>query len=96
MNLPLTSMKLERHFYSSGLHVNEVLHKKSILFLGERCKPTNYSYNKDPIGRRNGYQPPANMQELIKKTIEGVKGKVSKDLVMQNKCLTEAVVQEGK
>uniref|UniRef100_A0A8D8WXL1 UPF0769 protein C21orf59 homolog n=1 Tax=Cacopsylla melanoneura TaxID=428564 RepID=A0A8D8WXL1_9HEMI len=62
---------------------------------GEQCKPTGYIFNKDPIGRRNGYQPPVNMQELIKKTIEEVRQKISKDLVSKNLCLTEAVVQES-
>ncbi|XP_026679648.1 cilia- and flagella-associated protein 298 isoform X2 [Diaphorina citri] len=63
---------------------------------GERCKPSGYIENKDPIGRRNGYQPPIKMQDLIKTTIEEVKNKISKTLVERNQCLTEAVVQEGK
>ncbi|KAL1458978.1 hypothetical protein WDU94_010997 [Cyamophila willieti] len=62
---------------------------------GEHCKPTEYIFNKDPIGRRNGYQPPDKMQELIKKTIEEVRQNISKDLVTKNQCLTEAVVQES-
>ncbi|KAI5739757.1 hypothetical protein M8J77_023137 [Diaphorina citri] len=62
---------------------------------GERCKPSGYIENKDPIGRRNGYQPPIKMQDLIKTTIEEVKNKISKTLVERNQCLTEAVVQEA-
>lgn len=62
---------------------------------GERCKPSGYVINPDPIGRRNGYQPPLKMQELIKNTVQEVRDKIGKNLVTMNQCLTDAVVQEG-
>lgn len=52
-------------------------------------------YNKDPIGRRNGRQPTAKMQEILKKAIEDVKIMVSKKLVEKNECLTIKQVQNA-
>ncbi|RZF43552.1 hypothetical protein LSTR_LSTR012832 [Laodelphax striatellus] len=46
---------------------------------GERCEPSGGStFNKDPMGRRNGKQPKENMQELIKNSLADVKEMLSK------------------
>lgn len=46
---------------------------------GEKCIPSGgWTFNKDPMGRRNGRQPSEKMQEVITKTIEEAKTIISK------------------
>ena len=46
---------------------------------GEKCVPSGgWSFNKDPIGRRNGKQPNEHMQDVITRTIEEAKAMISK------------------
>lgn len=54
-----------------------------------------WSYNRDPIGRRNGRQPCAAMQHILRKAINDAKELVSKKLVDANKSLTIKHVQEA-
>jgi hypothetical protein len=51
--------------------------------------------SQDPIGRRNGRQPLANMQTILQNAIETAKGMVNKNLVPANKPLTQKIVQEA-
>lgn len=54
-----------------------------------------WTYNRDPIGRRNGRQPCAAMQDILRKSINDAKELVSKKLVEANKALTIKQVQEA-
>lgn len=54
-----------------------------------------WTYNRDPVGRRNGRQPQEKMQELLLKTVNEVKGMVSKKMVDENKPLTLKQVQNA-
>ncbi|KAK6641319.1 hypothetical protein RUM44_013028 [Polyplax serrata] len=61
---------------------------------GEKCVPSGgWTFNKDPIGRRNGHQPKEAMQNVINKTMEEVKALISKKLVQTETCLTLKMVQ---
>lgn len=63
---------------------------------GEKCIPSGgYIFNKDPIGRRNGRQPQANMQEVLKKAIEEARSMVDHKLVTHFKSLTLKKVGEA-
>nr|CAH7739812.1 unnamed protein product [Callosobruchus chinensis] len=63
---------------------------------GDRCIPSGgYTYEKDPIGRRNGKQPKKAMQDVLTNAIKEAKEMISKKLVLQGKCLTIKVVQEA-
>uniref|UniRef100_A0A0A9YT76 Uncharacterized protein C21orf59 n=2 Tax=Lygus hesperus TaxID=30085 RepID=A0A0A9YT76_LYGHE len=62
---------------------------------GETCVPSGgWTLNKDPVGRRNGKQPTQEMQNVITKTIEEAKARVSKKKVEANQCLTHKAIQE--
>lgn len=54
-----------------------------------------WTYNRDPIGRRNGRQPCAAMQDVLRKSINDAKELVSKKLVEANKALAIKQVQEA-
>lgn len=46
---------------------------------GEQCVPSGgWTLNKDPVGRRNGKQPSAELQNVITKTIDEARTRVSK------------------
>ncbi|CAH1108193.1 unnamed protein product [Psylliodes chrysocephalus] len=63
---------------------------------GEKCIPMGgFTYNKDPIGRRNGKQPNKNMQDVLRNAVKDVKEMISKNLVLREKCLTMKTVQEA-
>lgn len=63
---------------------------------GEKCIPSGgWTFNKDPIGRRNGHQPNEKMQQVITKTIEEAKAIVSKKRVQSDVCLSQKMVQEA-
>lgn len=62
-----------------GLTDEQVVELKLIDKWGEKCIPSGgYSFEKDPIGRRNGKQPTEQMQNVLSKTIEEAKACVSK------------------
>ncbi|KAG6443475.1 cilia- and flagella-associated protein 298-A isoform X2 [Manduca sexta] len=54
-----------------------------------RCAPQGYVFAKDDMGRRCGYAPPPNLQEVLKKAAETAKEFVSKKHVDLRKCLTQ-------
>lgn len=63
---------------------------------GEKCIPSGgFTMVKDPIGRRNGKQPRKEMQELLNNTSKDAKELISKNLVLQRKCLTSKIVQQA-
>lgn len=63
---------------------------------GEKCIPSGgWTFNKDPIGRRNGHQPKEAMQNVINKTMEEAKALISNKLVSANTCLTLKMVQSA-
>lgn len=62
-----------------GLTDEQVIELKLIDNWGEKCTPSGgYTFEKDPIGRRNGKQPNEKMQNVLSKTIEEVKSCMSK------------------
>ncbi|XP_014609388.1 PREDICTED: UPF0769 protein C21orf59 homolog isoform X3 [Polistes canadensis] len=63
---------------------------------GEKCIPMGgWTFNKDPVGRRNGRQPNERMQDVLKKTVEDARTMISKKLVQQDKLLTQKIVQDA-
>lgn len=63
---------------------------------GDKCIPNGgYSYNKDPVGRRNGKKPNEHMEKTLKQAVEEVRTMVSKKLIEVNKCLNLKKVQEA-
>ncbi|CAB0012469.1 unnamed protein product [Nesidiocoris tenuis] len=62
---------------------------------GEKCVPSGgWTLNKDPVGRRNGKQPNQKMQEVLNKTIEEARARISKKNVGANKCLNHKAIHE--
>ncbi|XP_050431091.1 cilia- and flagella-associated protein 298-like [Adelges cooleyi] len=79
-----------------GLTDEQVSELKLVDTWGEKCIPSGgFTYNKDPIGRRNGKQPNEQMQNLLTKTIEDAKACVSKKLVQSQITLTQKKIQEA-
>ncbi|VEN52246.1 unnamed protein product [Callosobruchus maculatus] len=63
---------------------------------GDKCIPSGgYTYEKDPIGRRNGKQPKKAMQDVLTNAVAEAKEMISKKLVLQGKCLSMKIVQEA-
>ncbi|KAG5895828.1 hypothetical protein JTB14_038259 [Gonioctena quinquepunctata] len=63
---------------------------------GEKCIPSGgFTFEKDPVGRRNGKKPTKAMQEVLQKAVAEAKEMISKNLAIQGKCLTMKVVQEA-
>lgn len=62
-----------------GLTDEQVIELKLVDKWGEKCIPSGgCTFNKDPIGRRNGNQPNEKMQDVLTRTIEEAKACVSK------------------
>lgn len=62
-----------------GLTDEQVIELKLVDNWGEKCIPSGgYTFEKDPVGRRNGKQPNEKMQNVLTKTIEEVKACMSK------------------
>ncbi|KAK7870014.1 hypothetical protein R5R35_011981 [Gryllus longicercus] len=79
-----------------GLTDEQVEELKLIDEWGEKCTPSGgWTFNKDPIGRRNGKQPNEKMQEVLKKTIEEAKAMVSKKQVDANVCVTQKMIHHA-
>ncbi|XP_072399649.1 cilia- and flagella-associated protein 298 [Diabrotica undecimpunctata] len=79
-----------------GLNEDQVQELKLVDTWGEKCIPSGgFEYNKDPIGRRNGKRPKKNMQEVLLKAVTEAKEMISKNLLLQGKCLTMKTVQEA-
>lgn len=54
-----------------------------------------WTYNRDPIGRRNGRQPKREMQEILQRAVDEATAMISKKLIDSNKILTLRQVQEA-
>jgi len=62
-----------------GLTDEQVEELKLVDEWGEKCIPSGgWSFNKDPIGRRNGKQPNEHMQDVITRTTEEAKAMICK------------------
>lgn len=79
-----------------GLTDEQVQELKLIDAWENKVEPSGgWTYNRDPIGRRNGRQPCAAMQDILRKAIDDAKELVSKKLAEANKALTIKQVQEA-
>lgn len=79
-----------------GLTEEQVSELKLIDEYAEKCVPSGgWSYNHDPVGRRNGRQPQQKMQEILIKAIDDAKQMVSKQMIYENKSLTFKQVQNA-
>lgn len=79
-----------------GLTEEQVDEMKLTDSYGEKCIPSGgFTFNKDPIGRRNGKQPSNTMQQVLKNAIKEAKEMISKNLVAMNRCLSMKIVQEA-
>lgn len=79
-----------------GLTEEQVEELKLVDTYGDKCIPSGgYTFNKDPIGRRNGRQPSKHMQDLLTKTVREAKDMISKKLVDQGKPLTMKEVHKA-
>lgn len=79
-----------------GLAEEQVNELKLIDEYADKCVPSGgWTYNRDPIGRRNGRQPQPKMQEILKKAIDDAKQMVAKQLTDENKPLTLKQIQNA-
>lgn len=79
-----------------GLTDEQVEELKLVDEYAERCVPSGgWTYNRDPVGRRNGRQPQLQMQEMLKKAIDDTKQMVSKHLITDNKPLVLKDIQNA-
>lgn len=79
-----------------GLTEEQVRELKLVDEYAERVEPSGgWTYNQDPVGRRNGRQPQEKMQEILKNTMDEAKQMVSKHLIDENKALTLKQVQNA-
>ncbi|XP_051166029.1 cilia- and flagella-associated protein 298-like isoform X3 [Leptopilina boulardi] len=63
---------------------------------GEKCTPSGgFEFKKDPIGRRNGKQPNKAMVEILNKSVEDARELISKKLVLEEKLVTQKIVQDS-
>lgn len=79
-----------------GLTDEQIEELKLVDTWADTCIPSGgFNQTKDPVGRRNGRQPMANMQEVIRKAIADALGMIDKTLVERNKILTYRNVKEA-
>lgn len=79
-----------------GLTEEQVDELKLVDEYAEKVIPSGgWTYNRDPVGRRNGRQPQEKMQDLLKSAINDAKQMVSKHLIDENKALTLKQVQNA-
>lgn len=79
-----------------GLTDEQVEELKLVDEYAEKCIPSGgWTYNRDPVGRRNGRQPQKQMQEMLNKAIDDAKQMVSKHLIANNQPLTLKQVQNA-
>lgn len=78
-----------------GLTEDQVEELKLVDTWGDKCIPSGgFTLTKDPIGRRNGKAPRTEMQNVINKAVQAAKEAISKTLVVQEKCLTMAIIKQ--
>lgn len=79
-----------------GLTSEQVTELKLVDVWADRCIPSGgWIENPDPVGRRNGRQPNADMQKILKKAIEDAKSMVGKNLVQTNTPLIQSTIQKA-
>ena len=79
-----------------GLTDEQIEELKLVDSWAESCIPSGgYNMSKDPVGRRNGYQPLPAMQELLRKSISEALAMVDKKLVEENKILIQKNTKEA-
>ncbi|KAJ8877873.1 hypothetical protein PR048_022332 [Dryococelus australis] len=79
-----------------GLTDDQVHDLKLVDEWGETCLPSGgWTFNRDPMGRRNGRQPNEKMRDVIAKTVAEAKSIVSKKQVQAEVSLTQRMVQSA-
>lgn len=79
-----------------GLADEQVNELKLVDKYAETIIPSGgWTYNRDPVGRRNGRQPQEKMQEVLLKAVNDAKEMVSKKIVNENIPLTLKQVQNA-
>jgi cilia- and flagella-associated protein 298 len=79
-----------------GLTEEQVDEMKLTDVWAEQCIPSGgFNLTKDPVGRRNGRQPLPNMQEMLRKSIADALAMIDKNLVTENKVLTQKNVKQA-
>jgi len=79
-----------------GLTDEQITELKLVDEWSNKCIPSGgYVEKKDDLGRRNGRAPLDKMVDVLERTIKDAKQKIHKNLVQQDKCLTQATVQEA-
>jgi len=77
-----------------GLADEQIADLKLVDDWAEKCEPQGgWTFKKDDIGRRNGRAPNDKMAEMMKKTKEEAKTKISKKLAESNQLVTLAEVK---
>ncbi|XP_050669405.1 cilia- and flagella-associated protein 298-A [Leptidea sinapis] len=61
----------------------------------KKCAPQGYVFAKDEMGRRCGFAPPPNLQEVLKKAAETAKEIISKKHVDLRECMTQKDVSRA-
>jgi len=79
-----------------GLSDDQITDLKLVDDWGEKCEPQGgWIANKDDIGRRNGKAPNQKMADMMRKTSEEAKAKISKKLAESNQVVGKAEVKEA-
>lgn len=79
-----------------GLTDEQITELKLVDEWSNKCIPSGgYIEKKDDLGRRNGRVPLDKMVDVLERTIREAKQKITKNLVKQDTCLTQSVVQEA-
>lgn len=79
-----------------GLADEQIEELKLVDTWADTCTPSGgYNQTKDPVGRRNGRQPMPNMQELLRKSIADALAMIDKNLVSNNKTLTQKNIKDA-
>lgn len=79
-----------------GLTDEQITELKLVDEWSNKCIPSGgYVEKKDDLGRRNGRVPLDKMVDVLERTIKEAKQKINKNLVKQDTCLTQSVIQEA-
>lgn len=79
-----------------GLTDEQIEELKLVDTYAESCVPSGgFSETKDPIGRRNGRQPMAAMQQVLRGAIADATKMINKSLVEQNKVLVQKNIKDA-
>ncbi|XP_076005807.1 cilia- and flagella-associated protein 298 [Genypterus blacodes] len=79
-----------------GLTQEQLLELRLVDEWEEKCEPSGGAVLRtDEIGRRNGHAPNDKMKEVLMKTVEAAKAKISKKQLEANVCVTMETVTEA-